>query len=542
MDRTKFIDDLIDAGANDDEIAEALSLAEERNEFNGAQSQTPQKTLSRFEQSLFPSISHTGEAGKALPLGQAVKDTFKSGLDLLSFPVRAGGALRGQDIKDQSSAFFRPEMEKAKGAIDRTPEPPQIETDNTGKPPMFNPMGSFALQSGDKGYKDVLKGAVELGGNIASDPTVILGVAGKAIGSGLKAIGTKGNQMLGRLAQELSGVSEEALRKVGTGFGKGAKELKSAVSTQKEIGERLLDALDNFDQYLPEKQIVDEALQNMPAVNVKNTLQTLEKAKSTGMLSGTKKINEEINGLIQDIVAVADDQGNMPASQFVELRREIDKVIGDSFGKSTNDYILAAKKARYQMAQDLVDAAKQSGNDQYVEAMQSMANKLKLADEIKGYVGKSAQIRDRKIEQFISTLYGKNKSDRQRVVDGLGKIFGEDFLQESKLASLAAELGETGTAGLLPRQFTGRSVLGPALAGGSISAGLGPAALVPLALSSPRGAAMTLAGTYALGKGLAGAGKGVYKAANASKGVPAFAASANSFMLNQDLGNRRLGR
>ena len=30
VDRTKFIDDLIDAGASDDEIAEALSLAEER--------------------------------------------------------------------------------------------------------------------------------------------------------------------------------------------------------------------------------------------------------------------------------------------------------------------------------------------------------------------------------------------------------------------------------------------------------------------------------------------------------------------------------
>ena len=537
MDRTKFIDDLIDAGASDDEIAEALSLAEERNEFNGAQSQTPQKTLSRFEQALFPSISHTGEAGKALPLGQAVKDIFKGGLDLLSFPVRAGGALRGQDIKDQSSAFFRPEMEKAKGAIDRMPEPPQIETNNTGKPPMFNPMGSFALQSGDKGYKDVLKGAVELGGNIASDPTVILGVAGKAIGSGLKAIGTKGNQMLGRLAQELSGVSEEALRKVGTGFGKGAKELKAAAGTQKQIGEKLLDALDNFDQYLPEKQIIDDAVKNMPPVNVTNTLKTLEDAKTTGMLSGTKKINEEIEQLVNEISGLANQDGTIPAEMFIELRREIDDIIGDQFGKSTNKYILAAKKARYQMAQDLVDAAKSSGNDEYVTAMKSFSDKLKLVDDLKGYVGKSAQVRDRRIEQFISTLFGKNKSDRQRVVDGLGKIFGEDFLQESKLASLAAELGETGTAGLLPRQFTGRSVLGPALAGGSFSAGLGPAALVPLALSSPRGAAMSLAGADALGKGLSATGRAVNESAKAMRGVPAAAAT-----INNDLGTRKFGR
>ena len=48
MDRTKFIDDLIDAGASDDEIAEALSLAEERGEF-ATQQQQPEQTQQQPE-------------------------------------------------------------------------------------------------------------------------------------------------------------------------------------------------------------------------------------------------------------------------------------------------------------------------------------------------------------------------------------------------------------------------------------------------------------------------------------------------------------
>jgi hypothetical protein len=323
VDRTKFIDDLIDAGASDDEIAEALSLAEERNEFNEAQSQTPQKTLSRFEQSLFPSISHTGEAGKALPFGQAVKDTFKGGLDLLAFPIRALGTLRGNDIKDSKSALLRPEMEKAKGAIDRMPEPPQIETNNTGKPPMFNPMGSFALQQGDKGYKDVLKGAVELGGNIASDPLFMAGgvrklaakplqKAGKAIEAGV--IG-KGNMSLLKKEGLTANKAAENALKHGVGGSLGG-HLEKIRETFDAVESSIDDVISKAQSANPNAAVnVDDAVNRVMDIVINN--------KDPKKFFG--KTDEAVNAIqfFEDELKKYKFTGNQPIAEANQIKRII---------------------------------------------------------------------------------------------------------------------------------------------------------------------------------------------------------------------------
>lgn len=457
-----------------------------------AESEDPAQPPEKEPNAIFPTASQVKDNGIA-GLGKKIG---LGALDALSLPTRALGSLQTNPetgerykVSDVESNVFRPYINKVKSAIENMPDHPTVTTDKGGKAPEFRPMGSFGMVAGDKGYKEPLKESVEFIGGVAGDPTALVSPIGK-IAKGASKIG---NKTLGRLASELSGVSEETLRKVGTGFGKGAKELKNAAGSQKQIGEKLLDALDNFDQYLPEKQIVDDAIKNIPDVNISNTINKLNSSKATGHLKGTQQINKEIDDLVGELSSIADPNGNIPAQKFIEVRREIDDIIGDQFGKSTDKFIGAAKQARYQMAQDLIEAAKQSGNEEYVSAMKSFSDKLKLADELKGYVGKSSQVRDKRIESFISTLFGKNKSDRQRVVQGLGEIFGKDFLNESKLASMAAELGDEGVAGLLPRQFTGRSALGAALSVGGAGIGLGPASVIPAALSSPRIAAGSLA-------------------------------------------------
>lgn len=510
----------------EEELQNALPVA---TKGKGEESSIPEEMVEpkpffskNIDKKVFPSLSQEPMPKDYKPsVGETIKGAAGMGLDLLSLPVRALGTLRtnpetGEKYKlnDNKSAVLRPEVNKTKGAISNATQ--------------FDANDNYPTRIAKGAAETLGRGVTEIAGGIASDPTAIISLAGKTAGKALTAVGKKGNELLGKLTQELSGVSEETLRKVGSGLGKGAKELKDAAGTQKQIGDKLLDALDNFDDYLPEKKIVSDALQNMPPVNVNNTINTLSQAKATGMLSGTKKINSEIDELITDIAAAADDQGNMPAAQFSELRKEIDKVIGDNFGKSTNDYLLAAKKARYQMADDLIKTAESSGNAEYVTAMKSFSDKLKLSDELKGYIGKSAQVRDRRVESFIGTLFGKNKGDRQNVIESLGKVFGEDFLKDSKLASMAAELGTEGVAGVLPRQFTGRSTLGAGLTIGGAAAGFGPASAIPLALSSPRIAAGALAGATAAGKGLSATGSAALKASSAIKGLPGAASVINN--------------
>lgn len=324
-----------------------------------------------------------------------------------------------------------------------------------------------------------------------------LPVAGKA----LKATGTFANKILGKAAQELSGVSEEALRTYGTGFGEGAKSITAASGKQQEIGQKLVKMLDRLDDYLPEKQVVDAALNEMPAVNVANTIKTLGEAQSGGVLKSSRETNAQIKGLIDDLVAAADDQGNIPAAKFREIRIELDELAGDAFGKESNKFVSAVKKARHTMADDLAKTAEASGNPEYAEAMKSMASKFRAADDLKAFLGKSAQTREQRAESFISTLFGKNKEERRKAVQAMGEIFGQDFIQESKLANLAAELGESGKPSLLPRQFTGRAALGPVLSGGLFTGGAGlGAAAIPTALSSPRLAATTLGLADATGR------------------------------------------
>ena len=78
------------------------------------------------------------------------------------------------------------------------------------------------------------------------------------------------NKLLGKFAEELSGVSEEALRKAKP-VSKGAKALKVAAGTQRKIGKKILNNLENLDEFLPESGIINKALKDMPPVNIFNS-------------------------------------------------------------------------------------------------------------------------------------------------------------------------------------------------------------------------------------------------------------------------------
>ncbi len=315
-------------------------------------------------------------------------------------------------------------------------------------------------------------------------------------------IPTMVNKGVGRLASGLAGPSEEALRTYGLGFGKGAKKLAENAGKQNEIGLNLVDAIDNAHDFMPEGKIVDDALKNMPPVNISNTIQlyTDAIAKLKKPSAGALPLPEEraaIKALEDDLKSLRGSSSKFPQTKFNaegvrELRKRIDATA--SFGDDKAQSIVNKTRiaARTQIKNDLIDAAKASGNPEYETAMKSWSDKLQKVDQIKALLGKGGDTRELRAEGFISNLYGKNKSERQRLVGELGEIFGEDFLSQAKLAKLADELGPEGKPGWLPTQLNGRSALGGILGSGVVGYTHNPAYAAPMLLASPKVAAGTL--------------------------------------------------
>lgn len=397
--------------------------------------------------------------------------------DILNAPSRALATTRGQEMTDPDAYVFKPEVEKYKEGIESVP----LDAPFT---------------------KGIAKFGTELVGRTISDPLMLVGPLKWAAGAGARFFGgnaaSKLNKASGSLAQELSGVPEETLRMGGTKEGRAA--LQQASGKEAQIGQKLADAISDYHSYMPEREVIDRALQDMPPVNISGTIKALQGAKvkpaSNGaLLPHERKANQEIDALIQGLLGDR-RPGGMPttklsAQEAYDLRRRLDY----QANFDTPEYKLvngALIKARTQLKNDLLSAAGRSGNKEYATTMKAWADKLKILGDLEKRLGTTDATRQARSESFVNNLFGKNSANKQKIVEDLDKVFSTDFLGEAKMAQRASEIGEGGKAAILPRQSTGRS---------QIAAGTG-AVLGPIA-ASIFGGPGAAAATGAVGLGLA---------------------------------------
>jgi len=367
------------------------------------------------------------------------------------------------------------------------------------------------------------KAGLQLGGGALAG-----GVGGKVVQKGLP-------WLMKNISAALSGVSREALETAST---KGGREaLKAAAGKQYEIGQKLVDAIDNIDDFLPNAGAVDDALERMPPVKTDKLVSVIkEQIDDSAKLPETKSVNNKLRKLIKSIEKpegkevtlfgpggeklAAPKVTEIPAKEFRKIRMEFDNIIGDGFGKHSSKYISALKKGRHVMAQELRETAKESGVDEFVQAMDQYHDVLTKVDDVNRYLGKTAKGRADRAETFVSTLFGKNKTQRRKALSELEKVFGKDFLREAKLTKLASEFGEEGVPGVMPRHMTGKSLLGLQAAGltglGLGGGALGASAGAPFLLASspaastrvimPAARALGKAGTKKFLPGMIGSG------------------------------------
>jgi hypothetical protein len=362
------------------------------------------------------------------------------------------------------------------------------------------PQAAEQLEAGDKG---------------AAAKTMAIGTgAGAALGVLSPALTALADKIAGRVSSEISGTSEAALREYGYPWSRKAGQIRKAAGTEKQVGEDLVDALNNTYQNLPESREINDAISVMgqsqvwggnlvPADEIAAHLRAQMKANAIGT---EKAANVNINKMAQDIEKLPQKAGatypgyagggtGLKASDLLDIRRRIDKQIGDSWGvPDQGPYIDALKSTRRFIADRLKQVADQTGQPQYISAMAALQKRLQAVDAMERYLGKTGDTREARVESFINNLFGRNSQAKQEAVAALDEVLGSNFLERSHLAQLAQELGPPGKPGgpaILPRQTTGRSLVGltaAGLAGHTMGGPLGTFAAAPFAspiLASP---------------------------------------------------------
>lgn len=148
---------------------------------------------------------------------------------------------------------------------------------------------------------------------------------------------------------------------------------------------------------------------------------------------------------------------SVSAKGYRDLRRDLDVPVDwDAEGAQIKNNAL--KAGRTTMKNKLLEAAEASGNPEYAEAMKSWSDKLDKLERVKDLLGKTGTARDKRVEQFISNLFGKNNKYKTELMADIDKIFGGNTISRAKAADNAKKFGESGKPGLLPVYGTGGSV------------------------------------------------------------------------------------
>lgn len=338
-------------------------------------------------------------------------------------------------------------------------------------------------------------------GEIGNAAGSLLG--GGLIGSGmqaLKAVPGLINRVAGSGAEALTGIAEKDLRKLGPfGNSEYGKKLLSVAENRRQaiydLSQNLVDKIKNFDQYLPDAGKVDEMVQKLPDIPLKDIVSPLEKAKAAvekRLTPDAEKAHTVFANLIDRISAHAKD-GNIPATLARELKQEYDAVIGDAFGQGTQNRVVdALKGVRHSIAKTLESAAEKSGVPEYAQAMKDYTQKLGALDEVTSKLGGSVGAMRDRAESYISNLFQGNKTNQQEAFKKLSSIMGEDFAEQAKLLADAKRIAPSGKLSWIPNYTTGKAAMGATTAGALATPFVGhplvAGTIAPLALglSSPR--------------------------------------------------------
>ena len=533
------------ADISEDDLFQGLDISED-DLFEG----TTEEEKGLIARTVFPT-STSMEMGDVKSFA---KRTLQAGIDASTFPTRLLGMLRGFDIADPKSAALQPEIEKFEEStnvdnkIQEFADAAQrAEPGSLSERMMLARMAEFQALKDEGKERDLLS-------TITSDvmregPTLLVGGIAK---KGLKVAeraAKSGIATAQRFVEDVTALSEDAVQFIKKGSSRDIAELEKFVGKADEISQRLKGLVfDKPEKFFPENQLIQESLQKLPPIPLKQTIKTINTeiahlkklggktnraaitklenllddvgsgrivgggtqripGKVTQEAAATSPTTINIPGRVtkegvmlppttqtipgKTIAKKTDNMGrviqpksttqpttissrgrevspelrtqpqtqNIPGQQirgeikspgttittkgkqvfnrdaaatlFRDQRDMIDDLIDWTEKPGLKEINKSLIKIRTSMANEMLTQAVKSGDKVFEKNMKSLAKKLKAIDKLKLRLGSE--------ETFVATLFGKNKSARQRALKEIDEVFGTDFSKESNLAKIASE-------------------------------------------------------------------------------------------------------
>jgi len=457
----------------DEEPVDTIEVLESGEDLGAGFPETPERsTISK-------AIAPTAGADVHIPDSPVLEGAAKVGttaLEVMDFPKRALGALRGGDITDPKTALFAKEAEPFENidlAISNLEKKLSALPKEDDDGAITSMLGSFIRGGASK--KELIENVLEdlqkrkdsgKGMNAANivvaefmkeAPTAFVGSLGSAAKKTIKWLGAGKFVMAERLGENVSKLSEDAFRFLRTKGAEGRKTLEQAQGKAFELGNEIRDIVFNKpEKFFPETKVINDIVEKMPNIPIGPTVKKLRELESQVVGRSdiavevrnviTKQINHLENATKSTGPELFDASGRVipkkitkdveiSAKAFKQTREDLDAFVGN-FDQVPPD-LKKRMKSIYksvgaQMRADLVKHAPK----EFKEDMKSWHNKLSAIDELKFKFGTNG-------ESFIGSAFGKNKSQRQAALDGIEKAFekeGFKIKNRAKLTSLADEL------------------------------------------------------------------------------------------------------
>lgn len=273
--------------------------------------------------------------------------------------------------------------------------------------------------------------AKETGINIAAD--ALLGWIGKGVRAGIEQV-----------IPMTTRVSKEALEMYSTKEGK--ELIRKFAGEGEALSDYVIENLDNFDDFLPDYQLVENALSKMPPVKKSLVTKRINDLKFEKPIGVEKSINKEIEQIANDINEFypADiSSGTIPALDYKNIVKSLDNGLIGKWGKASDLLSSKLKAFRHEGKVDLEALALKSGNTEYIYLMGEISGKLQAKQAILSKIGYPSNqfTQVERMERFLGSLTHKKKSGSRRLTDELGKIFGDDIKAKAEAVNYARQLG-----------------------------------------------------------------------------------------------------
>jgi hypothetical protein len=268
------------------------------------------------------------------------------------------------------------------------------------------------------------------------------------------------NKAAGGTAAEFTNVSEPALRKATTGAGR--EQLKAAFGTQPVIGEELAGHVSTALESVTKSPEVVQMLRQVPAVNIEPVISKLITELPEGVTKEGKVIADKLTAKAEELMALTDETGKVPAEKLFAFRQEIDDLAADAIGSdNAATFTKKLNSVNHEVRAALVKAAE---GTPYAATMAETSGKLKAIERMNRLLGHDPDTKAARAESFVRNIHNLGKTKQRAWVEDFQNKFGGNYLERSELARYAEELGGKGTGSVMSRFPTGKAGLATVVA------------------------------------------------------------------------------